>query len=575
MNNIIDINEKILREYYESDVWDLTKHPVTEIAENHKKKLIKYRTLNFNQIKSEQKKQELKAYFKFIYSGKCNISPNSSRIIRYYYLIPFANTFPENSFLDLDKQILCELFESYISDIYTFSSEFLKIVSTLQEYISEAIDERIGFERDIWHLDSFKISPERFNKASMIRTLSFVNIINVANREYVKLYIKYLIGCTELAMSTIMNITSKLIIFFNEFKDINASDITTYELTEYIDDIKDLYSANYVNQIVRNIDNFYKYFEVREESNIKSPIIPAHYQKDNYIPSDNLVSEHVVFQIFKNLHTLPLQERVMFLINYTQGVRISDLCQIKSKDCISIENKRHYLHFYCQKMQKPLRVWIAPSLYKLIEEQRETIENSIYLFPSSVNSSNPISKCAYANRINNWATYCNIKNDDGTPYRYRSHAFRHTLATDLYQNYKVDLPIIQLAILGHQQIQMSLTYAQRGDAFNKALHDKYINNYGEFKSIEFENVDGLNKKALGNGYCGYPSSLGVCPYSDVCLNCEFFRTSKRFLDIHKKHLEEVRKNIIMYEENGYTNNLATAKNDEKTLLTIIESLEKL
>ena len=84
MNNIIDINEKILREYYESDVWDLTKHPVTEIAENHKKKLIKYRTLNFNQIKSEQKKQELKAYFKFIYSGKCNISSreaNRSQIL--------------------------------------------------------------------------------------------------------------------------------------------------------------------------------------------------------------------------------------------------------------------------------------------------------------------------------------------------------------------------------------------------------------------------------------------------------------------------------------------------------------
>lgn len=574
MSKILDFNEKRLNNYFSSDYWDLTQYPIEEIAESHKRKLLKDRALDFSQIKSDNKKKELKKYYQFIFSGKANIQPNTRRITHYYLLIPFSNTFVEDSFLDVDSKSLHELFEEYVTKTGA-SKEAINIISTLQDYITEAIDERIGFERDIWHLEEFNINTERFNKCAMINTISFTKIRNNQNREYVKTYIKYLIGCTEYAISSILNISSLLNSFFNEFEDINANRITTDDVAEFVDDLKDLYSNNYVNKYVRSIDKFYKYFETRDNNSFKSPIVEAHFQKENYVPLDNLVSEHVIFQIFKNLHTLPLQERTMFLINYTQGVRISDLCQIKSSGCVSVENNHHYLHFYCQKMQKPLRVLIAPSLYKYIKEQQASIGDSFYLFPSSKNSSNPMNKITYASKITNWAAVCGIKNDDGTDYKYRSHAFRHTLATDLYQNYNVDLPVIQLGVLGHQEIQMTLTYAQRGDAFNKAQHDKYINNYGTYSSMEFENPDGLNKKALGNGYCGYPSKLGTCPYSDICLRCEFFRTSKQFLDIHKKHLEETRKNIVMYENNGYLNNLATAKENEKILIKIIESLEKI
>lgn len=80
---------------------------------------------------------------------------------------------------------------------------------------------------------------------------------------------------------------------------------------------------------------------------------------------------------------------------------------------------------------------------------------------------------------------------------------------------------------------------------------------------------------MPSGFCGNPTMLSVCPMADSCLTCEYFRTSKEFLDIHKKHLAEVEKNIIFYEEKGFIPNLETAKETKMILLKIIESLEKI
>ena len=575
MSKIIDINDKILKDYYESDIWDLTKHPNKEIAELHKKKFLKYRVLNFNTINSSNKKNELKHFFKYVFDKKSGLKYTTEKFINYYYLIPFANRFSENSFLDVDVDIMKELFLAYLSEI-DGPKDAIKIITNISLHIYQAVDTRKGFERDVWDMSKMKINSERENKANYVKTLNFLNIHNIGNREKVKLWAKYLIGCTEYSISTIANFIYDVSIFFNDFGDCDASSIKSEDISELIDDWIDVRSAERIDGILKSVNKFYEYFEVRENSHMKSPVLSIHFQNFSYTPADNLVSENVILQLFRNMHTLPLQERCMLLINYSAGLRVSDICQIKTNDCLYSDNDGgFYINYFCQKMQKPQMNLIPPSLYKMIQEQQSAVGDSVYLFPSSIKESSPISRGSYSKRINTWIEKSEIKNDDGTPYRYRSHAFRHSLATDLLQNYNVDLQVIQLAVLGHKEIQMTLTYAQRSDEFNKSLHDKYIGNYGEFQQMDFEGVDGLHKKALGNGYCGYPSKLGTCPYSDACLHCEFFRTSKQFLDIHKRHLEEVQKNIVLFETNNWIHNLATAKETEKILLTIIEKLESL
>ena len=70
MSKIIDIKDKILKDYYESNVWDLTKHPNTDIALLFKNKQNRYRILDFTSILSTQKKYELKLFYKAILENK-------------------------------------------------------------------------------------------------------------------------------------------------------------------------------------------------------------------------------------------------------------------------------------------------------------------------------------------------------------------------------------------------------------------------------------------------------------------------------------------------------------------------
>lgn len=574
MSKIIDIKDKILKDYYESNVWDLTKHPNTDIALLFKNKQNRYRILDFTSILSTQKKYELKLFYKAILENKTYNQYTISRFQNCFPLIILANMFEEDSFLEADETILKELYIHAVNE-FKASKDSYSVISTFLTELYEQTDERQDFERDIWHLDKLYINDERQNKAALIKSINFRPIINPVNRDYIKKWCKYLLGCTELSISTITNSLSYISAFVNEFENTSVSDIKSEDIYILIDDWVEEKSPENINKILGVIDKFYKYWEVKENSYIVSPITKSHYLKSSYTPADNLVSENVIIQIFRNLHTLALQERVMFLINYSAGLRISDVCQIKRDGCLYYDgNDGYYLNYYCQKMQKPLMSLIPKSLYLLIQEQQKTIHESCkYLFPSPNYKSRPMRAGTFSKKINYWIQQNKIINDDGTLYRYRSHAYRHTLATDLLQNYNVDLQVIQLAVLGHQEIQMSLTYAQRGDEYNKALHDKYINNTGTFQELNIKEANLLPKKALGNGYCSYPDRLGVCPYADACLDCEFFRTSKQFLDIHKKHLSEVQKNIITFEAHNWIPNLETAKRIEKNLLKIIESLE--
>ena len=78
-----------------------------------------------------------------------------------------------------------------------------------------------------------------------------------------------------------------------------------------------------------------------------------------------------------------------------------------------------------------------------------------------------------------------IKNEDGKPYNYTTHSYRHTIASDLYQNYNVPASIISLGVLYHKEIQMSMQYIERPDDFKKLQEDKYISKCGESELTDF------------------------------------------------------------------------------------------
>lgn len=574
MKKIINFNEENLNSYYRGDFWGLTIHPNEYIARFYEDKITKYQSLDFYRVKSETKKKELKMYFRALFDGKISIKYNAKHITSYFYLIDLANSFSDNSFLDVDVDFLKSKFMEVIEKT-SAPKNSCSIINNFYIELLELSDTREGFNRDLWHLDKLKINKERINEANPYRTLNFRNIVNETNRDYVKLWGRYLIGCTEFAISTVANHIFNVTAFLNEFEDTDASDISADDVDTLIDDWREIRSNKNINKILHSVNLFYKYFEVREESRLKTPVKDKHFIKEDYIPLDNLVDGYVLQQIALNLKYLQPQEKVMFLINLRHGLRISDLCNIKSTDCVYKDSSGNYhLKYSCQKMQKEQDDLICEALYERIKEQQEKVKDkSIWLFPSPTTYSRPMRTGTFSKRINRWLRDCNIKNSDGTDFIYRSHAFRHTVATMLYQDYNLPLYMIQSCMLHHKEQQMSLTYVQRDTEFRKKQHDLYISKTGTKESLNYLSSYDLTKRALSNGFCGNPAILSVCPVADSCLTCEYFRTNEEFLDIHKKHLEEVEKNIKFYEEKGYLPNLETAKETKKALENIINALE--
>lgn len=132
---------------------------------------------------------------------------------------------------------------------------------------------------------------------------------------------------------------------------------------------------------------------------------------------------------------------------------------------------------------------------------------------------------------NNFKQLCkdwNIKNEDGSDYEYRTHAYRHKIATELHIEYKVPIVTIQKAVLWHKEIQMSYHYIEKNFDFRKMNADKYFSQTDDVSLNEFMKGN-LKSYILPNGFLQEnQSKLEKCPAVDACLSCQYFKTSKRF-----------------------------------------------
>ena len=79
---------------------------------------------------------------------------------------------------------------------------------------------------------------------------------------------------------------------------------------------------------------------------------------------------------------------------------------------------------------------------------------------------------------------------------------------------------------------------------------------------------------LPNGYCNMPAKLN-CHNLSSCLTCQFFRTSIKFLDIHKEQLRQLKEQLTYFENNNLQQNAVIAKKQISILETIVASLEQI
>ncbi len=578
-----------IKNFFKNDTLNFREYPVEEIKNYFLSPYKKYYLFDLSIINSEKTKQELKDFLFciFMYDNPYNFKSDNLN-----YLFNFPNYIKEyqvNSILDINVKAETKNLLLFYNSISKKSRHVLdSMLGVLKFTLLEYYDTRKGLDRNFWTKEILKINEERFNKAGSQYTLNFWRYENENNRELVKKWFVYLLGCTELAFSTLINYNTNMYLFCDYLKDTFLKDVDRNVIKEYLNINQDK-SNNKINKIVITLSEFYKYLSVHKEFDKEIPIVMKHDKKpDPKKMFHNTVSEYVILKIFNHLHELPFHLMVMYLINYCTGMRISDICQLKNSDCIFTMDNCYFIRYSVQKMQKEHAVLIPKALYDLIAQQinvnKALSYKEIYLFPSLMQQNRPFQTQNYGKNMKKWCLKWNIRNEDGTPYDFKSHSYRHTIATDLLKNYNVKLEVIQLAVLGHSNINMTTCYAERDDEYRAMLNDKYIGRYGNLNPLisdaDKEALftaewvrDNLEKQLLPNGICGYPFSLGTCPNYNSCIDCDYFKTSAKYLNIHKSHLAAIESKIPIYEANQWLPNLKTAIEQRNTLKLIINKLE--
>lgn len=576
MENMIDCR---IKKYFQEDVLDFKKFPVDEIAIYYAPKR-RNTAIDLSTISSIKLRQEIKDFLKLIFTGKATFTHTSRYMPELFFFLAYIKQLEISSIFDVSNDDMRERYLKHRNVIENDNPR--RFINALYFHLTQAYDTRKGFERDIWTLDDFKLEEIRLNPTARIHNISFVFIKNEENKKLLKKYIKYLVGGSYYSLSTIVNILN-ICGNFSNFIGKSILETTPDDCEKYFYKVDKITTRSDVyNKHAAAIRNFIEYLifhgiflKANPARNIK--------RTNNYEYKETALSDFVIQQVFANLHKATPFFQTMYILNFCTGMRVSDLCQLKT-DCLFTDNGHYFIKHYVQKMKKYQANIIPKSVFDKVMEQIKVIrkanskkKGALYIFPSPKNKDLPCSTQYYSKHMKAYMERWGIKSDDGTPYQFKSHAYRHTIASDLLNNYNVDLSIIQLGVLGHTEINMSLCYAERRKERKQKYQTVYVDiagNKNHLKELVLEEENEENM-ILPNGLCTNPSKLGICPHYEACLSCQFFRTSIDYLELHKQHYADLQKKSVIYEKNNLTINYLTTKKEMEGLKKIIDSLLKI
>ncbi len=316
--------------------------------------------------------------------------------------------------------------------------------------------DKIHWNAHVWYMERFQIQPERLDTANPVVRISFVEVSHKRNRELLKKYTRYGLGVTNLSVSVIRTEHTILRNFLNEICQEEKEDIclvTPAQMDEYFRKQRQRsVQAETYNKIVMCIQHFFSFLVVRQymeripfdaECCLKKTI-PRHL--------DRSVAQEVTEEIFEKLYRFPETIRLMYLHLWGIGLRISEVCTLKG-DAYYIQGDDAWIQVYQIKLRTYKRIPIPTALYKLMKVylKRHEIKAEDYVFQNTKGGA----YCSGTFRYN-MLKYCEMNNIQGGEYVFKSHDYRHTIATYFY-NTGVPLQSIR-DYLGHDYEEMTEQY---------------------------------------------------------------------------------------------------------------------
>lgn len=311
-----------------------------------------------------------------------------------------------------------------------------------------------NWKANIWYLDRFTFTEGRVNPSREIKRFNFGGIKNKANCRYMKMYMKYQIGVSQkLSLQTIRCEYYDVLNFLKylDTSKISVSEVTAREIEAYfnLQEEKEKQPESF-NRMLMSISKFYGYM-ISQGEILKMPICFAYYVKNIYAKHNNrVVSAKNQFEILKNLKSLPIHLRLMYLNLWCIGLRVNEVCVIKG-DAYYWDGKDAWLKIYQNKMKEEKCVPIPTVLYQVMKKYIAVhkIQGSEYVFKNKKGGA--YSANTFCKQIKQGIQKAGIKD-----YDFRSHDFRHTVGTYLYLH-GASIEVIR-DYLGHKESDMTKQY---------------------------------------------------------------------------------------------------------------------
>ena len=333
--------------------------------------------------------------------------------------------------------------------------------------------DQIHWHAQVWYLERFHFSKERINPSKKVESFSFREITKEENRNFLKEYMRYVLGITDMSLSSIrirfLEIRKLLQAFDGEGKSI--CELQEEKIHLYLEELRRKEAAEKTfNGQLFGIRHFFNFLLVKGYIQ-KIPFQYELYQKKlNPVHHDRSVREEVCEEILSKLYRFPEHIRLMFLHLWCVGLRCSEVCTLQG-DAYEWKNGDAWIKVYQIKMKTYKRIPIPEMLYKLMGVYigKYQIQPGEYLFKNK----NGGAYC-YGTFRYHMLKLCSENQIAGGEYLFKSHDYRHAVATEYYES-GVSIQAVR-DYLGHDYEDMTRQYIdympRRLDAANEEFFNR-------------------------------------------------------------------------------------------------------
>ncbi len=347
----------------------------------------------------------------------------------------------------------------------------------------------IHWHANVWYMERFHLAEDRLNPSNPVQRLSFIEVTNKKNRVLLQEYAKYHVGIGGLTIANIrgqLYEIKRLLEYFKEEESICKVD--EKQLDVYFKRLGESNTKDDTfNKRIVHYLKFYQFLNVRGYIG-EIPFKPEYYLKKTYPEHhDRTIDEKIYMEILHKLYTFPLTLRLIFLHLWCTGLRISEVCTLKG-DAYYWDGEDAWLRVYQIKMKADKMIPIPFVMYRIMHKYiaGEHIRPNDYIFKG---------KNGGAYRVGTFCKefqrYCDKNGISEGEYIFKTHDYRHTLATQLYDK-DVSIQTIR-DYLGHFSEEMTKQYVDFMPKKIEKANDIY------FKKPESDLASTIKVKKRGDG----------------------------------------------------------------------------